>query len=274
MKRVSPKSRPRQDALRRRERAPGFCSPMALSMPIGVSQTRCGGLPSRGLSVVPLSTTAPASRLEKPSTRVYSSPNPDAARQQHDRRAELQAAEIDRERVAHDLSAGLSTGWGAAAMYHVILMRAGDSAQYGQHHPAVREHRRHAASGQAARLQPGGPRLRRAGLDYHDLADVKVHAGFDACLGALGRCAPLRHRNQRSAPLREAPLRPGDALLFGPETRGLPARCLESRPARNSAADSDAVAGNRSLNLSNAVALVLYEAWRQSGFGRFRPHGP
>src|SRR5688572_18402806 len=55
---------------------PGFCSPIALSMPIGVSHTRCGGFPRRGASVVPLSTIAPASRLEKPSTRVYSSPNP------------------------------------------------------------------------------------------------------------------------------------------------------------------------------------------------------
>ena len=56
--------------------APGFCSPIALSIPVAVSYTRCAGLPSRGASVVPLSTTAPTCRLEKPSTRVYSSPKP------------------------------------------------------------------------------------------------------------------------------------------------------------------------------------------------------
>jgi hypothetical protein len=55
---------------------PGFCRPMAFSIPIGVSQTRCGGLPSRGSRVVPLSTIAPTCVLENPSTRVYSSPNP------------------------------------------------------------------------------------------------------------------------------------------------------------------------------------------------------
>ena len=55
---------------------PGFCRPIALSMPIGVSYTRCGGLPSRGSRVVPFSTMAPTSVLEKPATRVYSSPKP------------------------------------------------------------------------------------------------------------------------------------------------------------------------------------------------------
>ena len=55
---------------------PGFCRPMALIMPIGVSYTRCGGLPRRGASVVPFRTMAPASRFEKPATRVYSSPKP------------------------------------------------------------------------------------------------------------------------------------------------------------------------------------------------------
>ena len=55
---------------------PGFCKPMALSIPSSVSATRCGGLPSRALPVVPLSTMAPTSRFEKPTTRVYSSPKP------------------------------------------------------------------------------------------------------------------------------------------------------------------------------------------------------
>ena len=110
------------------------------------------------------------------------------------------------------------------------------------------------------------PHLRRAGLDYHDLANVQRHEGLGACLATLPDArvvvvetgAKMRHADFR--------FRAGDALLFGPETRGLPrdlpalaARevhevCLPMRPA------------NRSLNLSNAVAVVVYEAWRQLGF--------
>src|SRR5258706_3344574 len=75
MKRVSVKS---SEGRMERTTAstPGFCRPMALSMPSYVSATRCGGLPSLALPVVPLSTIAPTSRFEKPATRVYSSPNP------------------------------------------------------------------------------------------------------------------------------------------------------------------------------------------------------
>ena len=75
MKRVSLKSRVGR-IFRTTWSTPGFCRPIALIMPSGVSVTRCGGLPRRGASVVPFSTMAPASRLEKPSTRVYSSPKP------------------------------------------------------------------------------------------------------------------------------------------------------------------------------------------------------
>ena len=73
--RVSVKSSPGSMA-RTTCSTPGFCSPMALSMPHAVSANRCGGLPSRGNPVVPLSTMAPTSRFEKPATRVYSSPKP------------------------------------------------------------------------------------------------------------------------------------------------------------------------------------------------------
>jgi tRNA (cytidine/uridine-2'-O-)-methyltransferase len=108
-------------------------------------------------------------------------------------------------------------------------------------------------------------KLRRAGLDYHEWADVAVHADLAAARAALGaaRLFAMTTRAQRS--YAEAQFRSGDAFLFGPESRGLPEAVLrelgpEARlrlPMRP---------GSRSLNLSNAVAVVVYEAWRQLGF--------
>ena len=108
-------------------------------------------------------------------------------------------------------------------------------------------------------------RLKRAGLDYHEYADVKAHASLDACLEQvvptrLFACS-TRGRCWHSA----VDYRPGDAFLFGPETRGLPASILAD-------CGTDRVLrlpmqpGSRSINLSNAVAVVIYEAWRQNGF--------
>lgn len=108
-------------------------------------------------------------------------------------------------------------------------------------------------------------RLRRAGLDYHELAVVRVHRDWDACISTLGdgRRFALSRRAQRRYD--EVAFRPGDVLVFGPETRGLTDDFLEGfEPARRLRLPM--VAGNRSLNLSNAVAVVLYEAWRQAGF--------
>lgn len=107
--------------------------------------------------------------------------------------------------------------------------------------------------------------LARAGLDYHDLAEVSVHEGWPACLAALGEKrlflvstrGALRHDKPR--------YRAGDAFVFGPETRGLPQDMLESVPPEQRIR-LPMVAGNRSLNLSNAVAVVVFEAWRQNGF--------
>ncbi|MBV0932453.1 tRNA (cytidine(34)-2'-O)-methyltransferase [Marinobacterium weihaiense] len=105
-------------------------------------------------------------------------------------------------------------------------------------------------------------RLRRAGLDYHEWAQVRVHADLDSCLAALQpRCVwALSTRAQQC--YSQADFAAGDMLLFGPETRGLPdevlARCQGLRlPMR---------ADSRSLNLSNACAVVVYEAWRQLDF--------
>ena len=107
--------------------------------------------------------------------------------------------------------------------------------------------------------------LRRAGLDYHEAASVRVHRDWDACRAALGaaRCFAVSTRGAVSyADVRYAA---GDALVFGPETRGLPQALLEEvPPARRLRLPMRP--GNRSLNLSNAVAVVVYEAWRQLGF--------
>jgi tRNA (cytidine/uridine-2'-O-)-methyltransferase len=111
--------------------------------------------------------------------------------------------------------------------------------------------------------------VRRAGLDYDELAQVRVHSGLAACLEALGGARLFSIETGGSRHYGEAAYAAGDALLFGPETRGLPARVLE-RIARERQLAIPMRAENRSLNLSNAVALVVYEAWRQNGFAGAR----
>jgi tRNA (cytidine/uridine-2'-O-)-methyltransferase len=108
--------------------------------------------------------------------------------------------------------------------------------------------------------------VRRAGLDYQELAPVHVHRDLSACLEALAGARLYSIETGGTRPYSAARFRPGDALLFGPETRGLPAEALSGiAPARQLTIPM--CPGNRSLNLSNAVALVVYEAWRQNGFG-------
>ncbi len=107
--------------------------------------------------------------------------------------------------------------------------------------------------------------VRRAGLDYEELAEVAVHADLAACLEALAGARLFSIETGGARSYGEAAFAAGDALLFGPETRGLPARVLDRVPRERQLA-IPMRAGNRSLNLSNAVALVVYEAWRQNGF--------
>ena len=109
------------------------------------------------------------------------------------------------------------------------------------------------------------PRVRRAGLDYHELASVREHADLPACLSAIApaRLYALTTRATRS--LYSARFAAGDAFLFGPETSGLPAELLETLPP-DSRLRLPMRVGNRSLNLSNAAAVTVYEAWRQIGF--------
>ncbi len=107
--------------------------------------------------------------------------------------------------------------------------------------------------------------LARAGLDYHDLAEVRVHEDWPACLASLGE-SRLFLVSTRGGVRHDTPrYRAGDAFVFGPETRGLPQDMLESVPPAQRIRLPMA-AGNRSLNLSNAVAVMVFEAWRQNGF--------
>ncbi len=108
-------------------------------------------------------------------------------------------------------------------------------------------------------------RLRRAGLDYHEFANVKIHASLAACLDSLpsSRVFALSTKAKRSY---AAPhFREGDAFLFGPESRGLPAEVRDSLPP-DQLLRLPMREGSRSLNLSNTVAVMVYEAWRQIGF--------
>ncbi|MDR1462090.1 MAG: tRNA (cytidine(34)-2'-O)-methyltransferase [Azoarcus sp.] len=107
--------------------------------------------------------------------------------------------------------------------------------------------------------------LRRAGLDYHDLAHISIHLDWSSCrshfigrrMFALSTRGGIRYDHIAYAP--------GDVLLFGAETRGLPAAILEELPPSQRLC-IPMHPGNRSINLSNAVALVVYEGWRQNGF--------
>jgi tRNA (cytidine/uridine-2'-O-)-methyltransferase len=107
--------------------------------------------------------------------------------------------------------------------------------------------------------------LRRAGLDYRDWAEVRIYPDFDRLLAALAPARLYAFTTRGPTRYTEARFQPRDALLFGPETRGLPPALLERVPA-SARLRLPLVPGNRSLNLSNAVAIALYEAWRQLGF--------
>ena len=107
--------------------------------------------------------------------------------------------------------------------------------------------------------------VRRAGLDYAELAKVTVHANLAVCLAALPEARVFSVETDGARLYSDATFRPGDALLYGSETRGLPAAVIDGI-APEQRLRIPMRAGNRSLNLGNAVALVVYEAWRQNGF--------
>jgi len=108
-------------------------------------------------------------------------------------------------------------------------------------------------------------RLRRAGLDYHEFAELKVHPSLDACISTLTN-ARVFALSTRGGTRFDAPAyRDDDALLFGPETRGLPQSVLDALPPEQRLR-LPMRPHNRSLNLSNAVAVMVFEVWRQLGF--------
>lgn len=108
-------------------------------------------------------------------------------------------------------------------------------------------------------------RLRRAGLDYHEFARVQVHASLPAFRDAVRPTRVLGCSTRGTVRYDRVTYGSGDALLFGPETRGLPETLLQEL-APEHRLRLPMIPGNRSLNLSNAVAVVVFEAWRQAGF--------
>lgn len=114
-------------------------------------------------------------------------------------------------------------------------------------------------------------KMRRAGLDYHDYATMKVHRNWHAFIDSSTPEIPLdptrmfAMTTHGSTPFADVAFRPGDIFVFGSETRGLAPSLRDSFPAAQRIR-LPMRPGNRSLNLSNTVAVVVYEAWRQNGF--------
>jgi len=109
-------------------------------------------------------------------------------------------------------------------------------------------------------------KLRRAGLDYHEWASVRVWPNLDAFVGNVSCKRLFAFSTRASTRYDRLRFEAGDAFLFGPETRGLPRELLDSLPEEHRLR-IPMRPGGRSLNLSNSVAVVVYEAWRQQGFG-------
>ena len=109
------------------------------------------------------------------------------------------------------------------------------------------------------------PRLKRAGLDYREFATVTTHPNLAACLEALQQPRVFALSTRGTTRYDVPAYRANDALLFGPETRGLPTAVLESVP-EDQRLRLPMKENSRSLNLSNSAAVVVYEAWRQLQF--------
>lgn len=107
--------------------------------------------------------------------------------------------------------------------------------------------------------------LKRAGLDYHEMTSVTVHPDWDACRRALAGKRLFAVSTRGQTPYADVRYDADDAFVFGAETQGLPQAVLDTFSADRTLR-LPMRAGNRSLNLSNAVAVVVFEAWRQAGF--------
>jgi len=109
------------------------------------------------------------------------------------------------------------------------------------------------------------PKLRRAGLDYHDLASVTVHPDLAAAWAAVTPARVFAFTAHATTSFADVSYRPGDVLMFGPEPTGLDQATLSDRHI-TAQVRIPMLSGRRSLNLSNAAAIAVYEAWRQQGF--------
>ena len=107
--------------------------------------------------------------------------------------------------------------------------------------------------------------LIRAGLDYHEFATLRVHESLQDCLSSFDPARVFALTTKGSQVFHRVQYRSGDAFLFGPESRGLPAEVLAQFNA-DQRVRVPMLPDNRSLNLSNTVAVAVFEAWRQSGF--------
>lgn len=108
-------------------------------------------------------------------------------------------------------------------------------------------------------------KLRRAGLDYHDLAVLTVHPSLDAALTALQPDRLFAYTSEGTVTYSDIEYRPGDVLLFGPESVGLPPE-VKNHVAVTARVRLPMLPSLRSLNLANSASIVVYEAWRQRGF--------
>ncbi|NOW01984.1 tRNA (cytidine/uridine-2'-O-)-methyltransferase [Isoptericola chiayiensis] len=108
-------------------------------------------------------------------------------------------------------------------------------------------------------------KLKRAGLDYHDLAVMDVHPSLDDVLDTLPDARVFAFTTRATTSYTDVTYAPGDVLLFGPEPTGLPDDVL-AHPRLTNQLKIPMLAGRRSLNLTNAASIAVYEAWRQTGF--------
>lgn len=109
------------------------------------------------------------------------------------------------------------------------------------------------------------PKLRRAGLDYHDLASVTVHRSLTEAWETIGPARVFAFTAHAEKSFTDVDYQPGDVLMFGPEPTGLETETLAD-PRITEQVRIPMLPGRRSLNLSNAAAVAAYEAWRQNGF--------
>ena len=111
--------------------------------------------------------------------------------------------------------------------------------------------------------------MRRAGLDYHEYAEMKVHDTWEALQASLAGRRQFAFTTKALDVFSQTSFLPGDVFVFGPETRGLPAEILDGFPPERRLR-LPMLHGQRSLNLSNTVAVTVYEAWRQNDYAGAR----